>query len=86
MYSFPRTKFVDTNGSFEQLQHLDSELTELIAAFHTPDGVHTLKEAFDVIHSAETFIRIFSATYDLNPEKIKASVIAGNRARGYYAD
>lgn len=86
MFHFPRTKFVDENGAFKQLQHLSSEVDELVAAFHTPDVVHTLKEAFDVIHSAETFIRIFSDHYDVDLEEIKASVIDGNRSRGYYAE
>lgn len=60
MFLFPRTTFVDTNKIEDQLQHLISELVEVKAAYYLPDLVHMASELCDVIHSAETFLRLLA--------------------------
>ena len=55
MFQFPRTKFVDENTFKQQLRHLKSEVREVKKAKTRRDKIG---ELWDVIHSAETAIRM----------------------------
>jgi len=57
---FPRAKFVDDNSIEDQIKHLGSEIDEARAAYATPYIMRLAEELFDVIHSAETALRILS--------------------------
>jgi len=60
MYLFPRAKFVDEIDIEDQIKHLGSEIIEARVAYATPYIVRLAEELFDVIHSAETALRILS--------------------------
>jgi hypothetical protein len=81
-YHFPATCFSVTNTICEQLDHLDSEWKEWQAEPLCDDE---LMEAWDVIHSMETYLRI-RAREGGDVMAAKAAVIAKNKARGYYFD
>lgn len=86
MYHFPRTKHVDTASPYEQLQHIKSEMAELERAYlHEPKD-RVAEEALDLIHSAETFLRILQERQGIDIESIQRRVIDKNRQRGYYAE
>lgn len=87
-FMFPRTKFVDENTIDEQLKHLESELEEVKEA-KTPLQINIVEELFDLIHSAETAIRIIIENSNNVIDKeavdfIKDCVIMKNIERGYY--
>jgi len=85
---FPRTKFVDTNSLIEQRCHLTSEVIEVdkeFDAFPKTDFKAVACELFDVIHSAETALRILEERHGVNILAAKQAVIHKNTARGYYA-
>jgi hypothetical protein len=60
MYLFPRAKFVDEINIEAQIKHLGSEIIEARVAYATPYILRLAEELFDVIHSAETALRILS--------------------------
>jgi hypothetical protein len=60
MFLFPRAKFVGTNKIEDQLQHLISEVIEVRSAYYLPDMAHLASELCDVVHSAETFLRLLA--------------------------
>jgi len=78
---FPRTKFVNENTPIDQLDHLMDEINEVEGAVSAEE---TVIELFDVIHSAETLIRMMEKCYGMNPEQLKEKVIQKNKERGYY--
>jgi len=82
-FMFPKTKFADENTLEEQLKHLESELEEVKKAGTYYDMT---EELFDLIHSAETALRIIRKDPDLNKamDFIKEEVIMKNIERGYY--
>lgn len=87
-FMFPRTKFVDENTIDEQLKHLESELEEVKEA-KTQLQINIVEELFDLIHSAETAIRIIIENSNNVIDKeavdfIKDCVIMKNIERGYY--
>lgn len=59
MYRFPRTKFVEQNTLMIQVDHISKELDEVVAAHIGGESPQRIaEELVDVIHSAETALRI----------------------------
>lgn len=83
-YHFPRVKFAGLNELGEQLKHVCSEANEAEIAYQHADINHLALELCDVIHSAETAMRILEENYGVDVEKAKDSVRKKNEARGYY--
>jgi NTP pyrophosphatase (non-canonical NTP hydrolase) len=81
---YPRSRFVDTNGLFLQLEHIQSELKELMAAYWTEPKERVAEEAADLKHSVETLQRILQEKNGFNITDIDKQVIEKNRSRGYY--
>lgn len=82
-YHFPRIKFTDINSSGRQLQHVYSELVEIIQARNKGQKGCVDEEMADMLHSIETYFRIrekegidIRATFE--------AVIDKNIQRGYY--
>lgn len=86
MYIFPAVNFV-SNSLYAQITHLESEMNEVTEAYFTPGGIdHLAEELCDVIHSAETALRILADRYGVDVLVVLAAVIEKNRIRGYYAE
>lgn len=58
MYTFPRTKHIYVCSFAEQVEHLCSEVVEVERAYATPYVGQVGEELCDVIHSAETGLRM----------------------------
>lgn len=84
MLSFPRTHFVDRGGILNQIDHTYSEVCEALEAALTPEVGHTAEEIFDIIHSAETALRIMQESHGVDLTAAYLRVIEKNRERGYY--
>ena len=82
--NFPRTKFVDKNGIFLQLEHIESELKELIDAYWNDPIARVAEEATDLFHSVESLRRILQEKHGINLTEVDRLVTEKNRARGYY--
>ena len=84
-YRFPRVRFAGENGPHSQLQHVLSEARELEQAYGADPAINVAMEALDLIHSTETFLRIW---IDRNPDHdisvLHDLVVEKNRQRGYY--
>lgn len=57
-YIFPRVKHIDRLSIREQINQIDSEITEVRLAYVSPYIDHVGVELYDVIHSAETGLRM----------------------------
>lgn len=81
-YHFPATKFVGENSSDTQVLHVNEEFNEWM----DEDTISRsdLIEAWDVLHSMETYLRI-RAKEGADVEAAKRAVYEKNRGRGYYA-
>lgn len=68
------------------IEHYLNHIVEEVKEFEEEtDPVAKRKEAVDILHSAETFIRhYFERTEGLSFEEIKEMVISKNKQRGYY--
>ena len=85
IYRFPRVTFTDTNGIYGQCLHVYSEAMEVLKAVERSGDMSALAmELLDVIHSAETALRILEEKHGVNVQSLKKSVIGKNAARGYY--
>lgn len=82
---FPRTVFVDQNGLFAQLNHIQSELGELFEAYFTEPTGRVAEEAMDLVHSVETLLHILEERYAVKLDYVRDYVESKNAARGYYA-
>lgn len=82
---FPRTKFVDENGLFQQLNHIQSEIKELFDAYFNEPSGRIAEEAFDLIHSVETLLHKLEEEYGVNLDAVRDHVRSKNAARGYYS-
>jgi len=80
--TFPEVKFTSTNSIDEQCLHVVSEAIE---ASQEDDPYKKAMELWDVIHSAETGLRILSAS-GVHIEQAKIDVVIKNTARGYYGN
>ena len=83
---FPRSKFTTTNSLNQQIKHIQSELDEVEEGYyHPPVSFEAVAmELWDVIHSAETGLRILAEKNNVNVLALRDAVIEKNRARGYY--
>ena len=68
------------------LKHYFDHITEEIKEFEEETNKELKrKEAVDILHSAETFVRkYFERTEGSSFEEVKQSTITKNRKRGYY--
>jgi hypothetical protein len=82
-FSFPRTTFVDSNGLFEQITHIETEMAEVKHAYLNEPPERLVEELVDLYHSVETALRIMDERYVPIPH---LDVQEKNRARGYYCD
>jgi NTP pyrophosphatase (non-canonical NTP hydrolase) len=82
--SFPEVKFVTTNSPWKQLRHLASEVIEVAVALAKRDRYQAAKELWDVIHSAETLLRILVKRYQVDAIGAREEILSGNMERGYY--
>lgn len=84
-FNFPKTKFADENGVYEQLQHVQSEIKEMFEAyFNEPDIDIFAGEAMDASHSIETLLRILEEKRGVNLSKIRCLTERKNMLRHYY--
>lgn len=78
-YSFPA--IAGPPDLADQIQHVRSEVNEACAAYYWGEGEERLaEELMDVIHAAETALRML----DVDMGEVKRDVIEKNYARGYY--
>lgn len=86
VYNFPETIFVERNTLGEQIEHVLSEMDEVVEALNAHDGLDEINEELgDLAHSIETLWRIIADYHGPEfLEDIFARVEAKNRARGYY--
>jgi hypothetical protein len=84
LYHFPRARFVDENGIYGQVSHINSEATEAAAELGNPDIQFVAMEVMDVYHSAETALRILEEKYGVDIKALMFKVAAKNEERGYY--
>ena len=85
MYNFPRTRYVDTNGVYDQMKHMRSEMEEVSMAFYSEPEIDRLaEEALDLIHSCETMLRILQERRGVNVWEVAIKLEAKNAERGYY--
>jgi hypothetical protein len=80
-YNYPRVKFVDTNQLHEQLDHVESEMGEIV---RVADEEELIMELLDLQHSVETTVRILQEKHGVDVEAYRQAVIEKNRRRGYY--
>ena len=83
MYSFPETTFT-SNAPLIQLDHIRSEMKELIEAYDAEPIIRVAEEALDLIHSCETFLRILEQRQGIDVSILHDLVVEKNRQRGYY--
>lgn len=83
-FNFGRVKFVDNNAIINQIDHISSEVKEAFESATTPDKHHTALELMDVLHSAETALRIMAEFHGINLNEIRKDCAAKNKVRGYY--
>jgi len=83
-WNFPETIFTKNNSLKQQISHLESEIIEVKNAYLSEGfSSHMVEELWDVIHSAETALRILG-TDKIDIFYIKDKVIEKNKERGYY--
>lgn len=84
-YNFPVTRFTEENIPETQLKHLDSEIAEANYEYIVKDRQSGLNECVDIVHSAETLLRILVKEHG-KARVLKAieEVVKKNRNRGYY--
>ena len=81
-YQFP--KISNPNGLTNQLVKIETEAAEAVDAYAACEGdVRVAEELMDVIHAAETALRMLGFQ-PLVVDAIKEGVILKNKARGYY--
>lgn len=92
-YRFPRIRFIDSHKRIDvkirlmtQIYHTESEMMEVRAELYSSDfSVNRFsRELLDLIHSAETCLRITEECAGVDVDSVAIDVIQGNRERGYY--
>lgn len=84
MYIFPPVRFV-SNALHDQIVHIISECDEVVSAYQSPEINDLAMELCDLIHSAETALRMLAERYDVDVLVVQALVVDKNQKRGYYA-
>lgn len=88
-YQFPAMKKIDEWNFGDQISKISFETSELIEALLCTEGNiddildNVAKEAMDVIHSAETLLRILDKRH-VNIDSIYEGTIDKNEKRHYY--
>lgn len=81
-WQFPPIK--KTDSLILQIGHLRSEVNEVVnAKLNRESNERLAEELMDVIHSAETTLRMLPFT-DEALDGIKRRIVSKNEARGYY--
>lgn len=83
-WNFPETIFVKQNGIATQAYHILSEAKELNDACTAPDIWAVAMENMDVLHAAETGLRILQKKYGIDLAKLRRDCEAKNALRFYY--
>lgn len=83
-FSFPRTSFTDSNGLYEQITHICSEVSEVNEAYLNEAIERVAEELVDLYHSVETALRIIDENY-ISIDAVGEKVINKNLRRGYYS-
>lgn len=84
LYNFPRTIFVDGNGIYGQVSHINTEAVEAAAELGNPDINFVAMEIIDCLHSCETALRILEEKYKVDIKALMFDVYQKNEKRGYY--
>lgn len=89
VYRFPRTRFVDENTFSQQFKHIRSEVDEVWQELERlypdlADPVRVAEELLDVIHSAETGLRILQERHGVDVGRLSVQIRIKNYNRGYY--
>lgn len=84
MFMFPEIK--TTRSNEEQASKINDEVGEFELAIRYKDLTEVDKEAIDVWHAAETFIRVHFRGRERMLKDLIEQTIAKNTARGYYAE
>jgi len=75
-YRFPRAVFVDRNNLRKQLDHVMSELLEVITAYDAGEpAARVMEELIDAIHSLETACRIMQELYAVDVAALSAAMV-----------
>lgn len=82
-YRFPEISGATHYTPQDQVAHVLSEAKEVEAAVDLETYYEPMLELMDVIHSAETMLRIYGCT-DTELELLRDLTIEKNRKRGYY--
>ena len=84
-FTFPETIFAQKNSLSNQIIHLESECREVSQAFFSePKIERVVEELLDVIHSAETALRIIQRQHDVSLNKAIRDILRKNMERNYY--
>lgn len=86
IFNFPRVRFVDSNAIIKQISHIDSEVHEAVDAAMTPNINDLAGELMDVLHSAESALRIMEEFHGVNLAQVRCETERKNTLRGYYDD
>ncbi len=83
-FTFPEVRFVKTASLEKQVSHVLSEAAEVDDACRPGNYDHLSMELLDLIHSAESALRILDEQYGVDLPALHAAVIKKNQERGYY--
>lgn len=91
---FPRTIFADKNDIAAQLNHLNSEMHEVVKAWGESEGTPPGSEEYnrlcdelvDIQHSADTALMILQEKYGADAYGAYGRVTRNNAKRGYYGE
>lgn len=83
MYRFPETIHT-RNAPYVQLQHIKTELCELVLAYDQEPIQRVAEETLDLIHSCETLLRILEQRQGIDVAVLHDLIVEKNRQRGYY--
>lgn len=89
VFRFPRTRFVGELTVVQQFKHVRSEVDEVWQELEPGypdrfDGERVAEELIDLIHSAETMLRILEERHGVAVGRVSAGVRIKNYTRGYY--
>lgn len=82
-YHFPLINPKDKYSLEHYLDHIMEEIQEFK---EETDPIKKRKEAVDILHASETFVRkYFQRTKGKGLTEVKKQIISKNKARGYYS-
>lgn len=80
---FPKLKFATTNGLFNQIEKVKSELKEVERAYHSEPIERVAEELADLATAAITALYIIERNDGIHPVDVLNRVVQKNIARGY---